>query len=112
MGLGRRGLAPEIDAVDVAVREEQGAMVRMVVVFTRNVRAHGESPRDDGALWRAERRHVGLGRVGAKVVIGERLSANQHVHGIGVFFSFTVSSAAATYAQETRMASESRNANF
>src|SRR5712671_6667119 len=45
--LGERGFSPEVESVDVAVREVHRTLVRLVVVLTRVVRRHRKPARDD-----------------------------------------------------------------
>ena len=60
-GLAGLALAPEVDAVDVSVSEEQGAVVRVVVALARDILDHGVPAGDDGPLGGAQGMEVGLG---------------------------------------------------
>jgi len=57
---------PEIHSVDIAVREEQAAVVGMIVSLSGNV-LHRKVTRDHGARSRAERIEVRLIAIGCKV---------------------------------------------
>src|SRR5262249_15908483 len=67
-------VAPEVVAVDIAVREPEAAMMRVIVGLARDPRDHRELARDDLAVGRAQRMQVGLLRLGSYVEIGERLA--------------------------------------
>src|SRR5207248_5906912 len=54
----KRRFPPEIEAVDVAVREIHRALMRLVAIVARDLRRHRIAARDDGAL-RAPNRVVG-----------------------------------------------------
>ena len=76
-------LRPEVDAVDVAVIEIQGALMRLeageTAVRHRNIVEHRERPGDNHARRRPQRHQVGLDDVSVKVIGAERLAADQHL---------------------------------
>src|SRR5271157_8728 len=78
----KRSLPPEVVAIDVTVGEVHGALVGLVLVLARNVRHHGEAPRDDGPLGAAQGREIGFGHVRIKIVDSERAPADEHFYAI------------------------------
>src|SRR6185295_14437984 len=71
------GFSPEVEPVDVAVREIHRPLMRLVVVFTRDVACHRESARHHGALRAAKGEEIRL-RGGRIEVIGGKGASPDH----------------------------------
>src|SRR5205807_10051224 len=67
-----RRLSPEVEAVDVAVREIHRPLMRLVVILAGDIRRCGKPARDDGAMRAPERKQIGLRDRLIEVVRAER----------------------------------------
>src|SRR5579864_1266182 len=81
-------LAPEIDAVDISVPEEHGALMRLqtpvLQMLGRNSVSDGKVARHHRALRAAQGLKVGLGDVGGKIVGREGLPLNAHFNAVAL----------------------------
>src|SRR5436190_21131158 len=84
----KRRFSPEVESVDVAVREIHGALMWFVAIFPRYVGYHRESARHNRALRAADWREVGLGDRCVEVVGGEGVSADAYVDAAVVAHEF------------------------
>src|SRR3984893_11673063 len=79
---GKRGLSPEVEPVDVAVRKVHRTLMRLVVVFTRSIRRHRKPARDNGAVRAPQWGEIGFCDRWIKVIGGKWAPADPHVHVI------------------------------
>src|SRR3989454_4589808 len=75
----KRGFSPEVEPVDVAVREVHRTLMRLVVVFTRDVGRHRKPARHDGTVCATKGEEIGFRDRRIKVIRGKGVPSNQHV---------------------------------
>src|SRR5438132_13651022 len=78
--LFKRGFSPEVEPVDVAVRKVHGTLMRLVVVFTRDILRHRKPARDDGPLRAPKREQIGFCDRWIKIVGSKWAPSDSHVH--------------------------------
>jgi len=76
----KRGFSPEVEPVDVAVREVHGTLMRLVVVFARDGGRHREPARHDRAVRAAKGKEIRFRDRRIKVIRGKGVAPDQHVN--------------------------------